>query len=69
MNTPVVRPGWIALGLLVLIAGGASAWYIHQNPPFFIQGHNELFVQLVTGTVLLSGLCFISATAQWWLKK
>lgn len=69
MKTPLVRRGWIALGTLVLLAGGAGAWYTLQHPPSDSQGHNQLFVQIVMITALLSGLCFISGTAQWWLKK
>ena len=69
MKTPLVRKGWIWLGILILIGGGALTWHYHEHPPPNMREHNLLFFRCLIGTILLSGLCFICGTAQWWLKK
>ena len=68
MQTPIIRKGWIALGVLVLLGGGWISYYFQQNPSG-IGEHNSAYFRCLTVTIIGAGLCFICGTAQWWLKK
>lgn len=68
LKTPVIRKGWIALGLVAMLVGGWLSYHLAHHPAH-IGEHNAAFYQCLVGTILVSGLCLICGTAQWWLKK
>jgi hypothetical protein len=64
---PNPRSGLWWLAALVLVAGGALAYTIMMDkadPDAFARGMLVLCV-----AIALAGICVISATAHWWLKR
>lgn len=64
---PNARSGLWWLAVLILIVGGALA-YLRLTDPTAVGADGTAYLILAV-SVALAGICIISATAHWWLKR
>lgn len=64
---PNARAGLWWLAVLILIVGGALA-YLRLSDPTAVSPDGTAYLILAV-SVALAGICIISATAHWWLKR
>jgi predicted membrane channel-forming protein YqfA (hemolysin III family) len=64
---PHPRSGLWWLAILILIAGGAIAYTLTLDPA--AQDGSRRAMLVLSISIALSGICVISATAGWWMKR
>ncbi len=64
---PSLRAWLWWLALFILACGGSIAYMVRMNN--FSPSPGSQFVLVVAVTGVLFGLCVISATADWWLRR
>lgn len=68
LNPPASPAAWLWwAALLILLAGGAIAYLLYTFPPDPESTAPARFALAVTA--VFSGVCLISATANWWLHR
>ena len=62
------RNGWLWwTAFYVLCGGGVLYWVVDQQAQD--PADDKLATMIACGAILLAGVCVISATADWWLKR
>jgi hypothetical protein len=55
------------LALVIALAAGGLIYFIQQDPGFI--NAKETISQILFVAVVLIGICAISATSRWWMKR
>lgn len=67
MKSPASKAWLWKLGFFFAIAGGVLTWYLYQH--ISDSGSRKQFSFSLLVTVLFTGICWICATANWWMKR
>ena len=55
------------LGVAFLLAGGLLAWFLSRNR---VDPDYASYLRMTAPlTVIIAGICFIIASAKWWMKR